>query len=295
MRNFLIVLLLMVTSVFAGENAPDLDASRVAWSELDFKIHKLVINVSLGVSVNPKAVEQVKQHWITPSKGTAVAVSGSHVIELTDVVDVMGRRFDTTLWFDPTNAALIQRTVIETKKNTHQKTHRFTDSGYYMEWRIPKGKEEELAPKHWSELTKSYETYTPSYEEGSAVVGPSSVFWVLSASSLEKVGDTMELQIFAQSHVNILTFKVEGMEKISMDYIEVRNGTETKRSLKQALHISVKVRPLDPDGEVDFGHMGVAGDADYFIDPKTRIPVEMRGHMKMVGAVKTRLQRVILK
>ena len=40
--------------------------------------------------------------------------------------------------------------------------------------------------------------------------------------------------------------------------------------------------------------MGVSGDADYFIDPETRVPVEMRGHMKMAGTVKTKLQKVVL-
>jgi len=51
---------------------------------------------------------------------------------------------------------------------------------------------------------------------------------------------------------------------------------------------------LDPEGEVDFDHMGMSGDADYYIDPKTRIPVEMRGHVKLLGNLATKLQRVVL-
>ena len=40
--------------------------------------------------------------------------------------------------------------------------------------------------------------------------------------------------------------------------------------------------------------MGMSGDADYYTDPETRVPVEMRGHMKLVGTLATKLQRVVL-
>jgi hypothetical protein len=33
---------------------------------------------------------------------------------------------------------------------------------------------------------------------------------------------------------------------------------------------------------------------NYYIDPETRVPVEMRGHMKLVGAVKMKLNKVVL-
>ena len=104
----------------------------------------------------------------------------------------------------------------------------------------------------------------------------------------------MELQVFAQTGVNVLTFTVEGMEKLELDYVEVRRGKETRRSLKQALHISVTARPLDPEGTVDAGHVGMSGDVDYYIDPESRVPVEMRGHMKLLGSLTTKLQKVVL-
>ena len=67
----------------------------------------------------------------------------------------------------------------------------------------------------------------------------------------------------------------------------------SQKNLTEALHISVTAQPLDP-ATATHSHLGMEGDIDYFIDPETRIPVEMRAHIKLVGAVPLRLKKVVL-
>ena len=271
------------------------DPSRVTWSELEFKLHALIVSAEFQIGVETVSRQQAEPSWISPSQGTAVLPTGPEVVVVTEVFEILGRRFDTTLWFDPGSLSALQRISIETKKNVHRKIFRFTEEGYYLEWRKPEGKEEKsLPPARWSQETKSYETHPSTYRSGTPITGSSAVFYLLSASDLEAVGDTMQLLAFSQQSVSILTFKVEGMESLNLEYEEHVGGTQTKRTTAEALRISVDAKPLDPSAESSHSHMGMMGNGDYFIDRKTRVPVEMRGKMP-VGSAKLKLKRVVTK
>ena len=275
--------------------AVTLDPARVVWSELDFKMHKFVVNVTLTTTLTRLSAEDAQSAWIDAPSGKALIPAGPELIRLESVSDVAGRRFDGFVWFDPVSAVAFQRVSIETKKNTHRKVFRLTEDGYYLEWRKPKDKAEiGLAPGKWSSLTETYERYPSAYKPGTPVIDGGSLFYVLSAGPLSKPGESLSLHVLSEAKINVLTFEVEGLEELDLSYEIVRDGKSTTRTLDKALRISVKASGLSPGEKPDFGHMSMSGDADYFIDPDNRVPVEMRGHIKLLGTVTTKLQRAVL-
>jgi len=269
------------------------DPARVTWSELEFKLHALVLSAEFRIALETTSLQEAKPAWITPSQGAALLPTGPEVVEVTEVFEILGRRFDTTLWFDPGSLSALQRISVETKKNLHRKIFRFTEEGYYLEWLKPAGKEEKsLPPAGWTQETKSHDTHPAAYRDGTPITGSSAVFYLLSASDLEAVGDTMQLLAFSQQSISILTFKVEGVETLNLEYEEHVAGKQAKRKTAEALRISVDAKPLDPSAESSHSHMGMMGNGDYLIDRETRVPVEMRGKLPM-GSAKLKLKRVV--
>jgi len=292
------VLLLSLAIPSFATDAPrpvTLDPARVVWSELDFKLHKLVLDVTLTTTLVSLPADEAQTAWIDSPQGKPLPLAGPEVIRLESVSDVAGRQFDGSVWFDPTSAFAFQRVSLETKKNTHRKIFRLTDDGYFLQWRKPANKTEtDLAPDRWSSLSETYERYPAAYRPGTPVIDGGSLFYVLSAGPLSKPGDSFSLHVLSEAKINVLTFRVEGLEKLDLAYEVVRNGRLTTRKLHEALRISVEASALNPGEEPDFGHMGMAGDVSYFIDPDNRVPVEMRGHIKLLGKVTTRLKKVVL-
>ena len=176
--------------------AVTLDPARVVWSELDFKMHKLVINVTLTTKLTRIPAAEARSAWIDSPQGKPLIPAVPELVKLESVSDVAGRRFDSFVWFDPASAVAFQRVSIETKKNTHRKVFRLTEDGYYLEWRKPKDKAETgLAPGEWSNLTETYERYPSAYTPGTLVIDGGSLFYVLSAGPLSKPGDSLSLHV----------------------------------------------------------------------------------------------------
>ena len=82
--------------------------------------------------------------------------------------------------------------------------------------------------------------------------------------------------------------------------------TESLASVSGAVPVAVTLvilfllvlRPLAPEGESDKGEfklLGLEGDIDLFLEPETRAPLRVDGKIKIVGGVRLRLQRAILK
>ena len=89
---------------------------------------------------------------------------------------------------------------------------------------------------------------------------------------------------------------VTGNEWIDVDYAEVSGARERGVDGKiEALRIAVRPRVAEGEKRTDFKLLGLQGDLDIYVEPRTRVPLMICGKVEIAGSVRLRLRRAVLK
>ncbi len=274
---------------------PAFDRDRPLWQELDFSASKFLMSATAKVEARIRAAREVAPQLMGTPAGRPLP-PGEDVLEMIYTASGLGRESLTTLWADPVTGATLQRTQLDAGER--RRTYRFTDIGAYHYTRWPATpREESLAPEQWTRRTEGMRPYSDG-AEGKPVTEATVLLWMVGAADLSKRGDRLEAFTFSRKRVNRVIVEVTGTRDVQVDFREKdASGEHRHRGALKALELRVRGSPLTPSADEDeeFELLGLRGDLVILLDPKTRAPLELRGHIKYAGQVTVHLRRVVLR
>jgi hypothetical protein len=292
------LLVLSRTPVVWADDAPSrgLDRQRVAWGELRYTARKLGISATIEVRLDDTSVV-LPDTGVARRQGTASASAENGEILLQSTSHLPGRTFRARERVDPVLARAREIVDTETGAKNHRKTYILRDRGFLLELLEPAdGSENLLAPERWTRQTRSFASYPKVLPTDAVITGPAGLLYAASAAGLNSPGDSLTIFVLVQTQVERVTVRVEGVETVETDFLESSGGVlRSVREQLSAVRLVARSQPVDPTSSSVFRMFGLEGDIEILWDPARRLPVEITGHVKLLGHVEVRLASATLR
>lgn len=298
-RRALITVLLTVGSLaglplFAQPGASPLllDPARVGWSSLSYSASKFGFDSRSEIALEQVTAAELTAALITPPQGRGLTPRNDPSLLLRLDNRALGRDAHIDLWLDPKDATAYQRSQLEAgQKRSRYKVYRFTEDGVFSRRLLPEKGEENLPRERWSDVIEEYDRFEP----GRAVTEPAALFYVVAAAPLAAPGDRVEVQVFSSHHVYPVEISVEASEQIEVDHvIRSPEGEQRVKGPLETLRLLIHPRQAGDAKTKDFRFVGIEGDVELHLDPKTRAPVQIRGKSRYAGKLRVTLTGVTL-
>ncbi len=249
-----------------------------AWRELKFAAHK----AGISATVDLRLTRGPDGHG-----GDVLLESTTHL---------PGRTFVARELVNPAGAGAREIVDTETGAKHHRKTYALGERGFRFELVEPASLSEMLlTPDRWTRRSETFNPFPRALPAGATVTGPVGLVYAASAARLASTGDEMTIYVLVQAQVERVTVRVEGSEPADLEFEESRNGrTRLVHEQATALRLVARSQPVDPESATAFRIFGLQGDVALIWDPARRLPLEVAGHVKMLGQVTVRLASVSL-
>ncbi len=271
------------------------DPERIAWSRLEFKASKFFLTARSEVELAGRPAAEAIADLLFPNEDTGLAPRGPKSYRIDIRTRLLSRDSRVRHWFDPGNARALQRVSHDvSKKRLRHRTYRYTSGGVFSRTLRPGEGEEDKPYAGWSRVQDQQFPFSDT--GGPPVSEPAALLYLIPAGDFRVPGDKDRLRVFTRRQVREVDVKVVEKERIDVDYVEVSGGRErTVDARVEALRVAV--RPIVGEGEDadDFKLLGLEGAIDIYLDPKTRVPLLVRGKIDIAGTVRLRLKRAELK
>ncbi len=281
----------------ADEPGPSLDAERVQWTELEFQASKLGLTATSTIRLSSVPRDQAQARLLAIEDVPMPNPSAPHVA-LVEIETVLRKRHSTIQgWFDPHSGRAFQREKLETGRKHYQRTDRLGVGAVHRRRRSPLDDGEIAAgPPGWTHR-EDEDVALPPVPADAVVSLPSALFYLVAAAPLEQKGDRLELYAFSRQSLDRLELEVLGRARVATDYrVEGAGDTGSTTAAKiDALCIAVRATPVNvEDSDASFQFLGLKGDVEIFLDPATRLPVQVSGSTGVLGRLDVKLRRAVL-
>lgn len=289
--------LLTCTLATGQETQGGLNPDMPTWSSLALKASKFGFSTESEIELKRIPIAQAMQDLLAPEDVPLIEAKGTDPILMTVTSGFMGRFSETRIWLEADDAQVLQWITIETGKRPRYKASRTIENGAWVLRRNPIDKSEmELPHEKWTK-ERSVREEIVGWPAGEPMSESAGIFYLMSASKLEKVGDRLEILVPSDGKVYPVEVKVEKIGTISVDFSLVSDkGTERIQD-KNRKALLLALRPLPPAGvdPREFQLIGLEGDVDVWFDSEYHFPVQVEGKVAYAGNVKIRLQKAVLK
>jgi hypothetical protein len=266
-------------TVWAGDPSSGRREIPPAWRELRFSAHKAGISATIDLRLEPGSGQPADD------------------VVLESMTHLPGRTFVARERVDAASAGAREIVDTETGAKHHRKTYTLAARGFRLELVEPASLSEMLLPpERWTRHCESFAAFPRALPPGATVTGPASLLYAASAAGLASPGDSMTIHVLVQTQVERVTVSVEGAEPVDLAFGENAGGRLTAvHEQVTALRLVARSQPVDPESASAFRIFGLDGDVQLLWDPGRRLPVEISGHVKMLGRVEVRLFSVTLR
>jgi hypothetical protein len=292
-----VVLGILAASGWSAE-APDAGpAGLPSWESMQLTGHKLGETAKISVRASLVASDQAAAGWLRTDAAPGRAPSGVAVLLLQSLTAVAGRVFDEKAWLDPTNRAALQISDIETGAKYHRRLYRLLDRGFIFEERLPAGSAQQaLAPEQWDKVTRMADVFPPALPDDAVVTGALSLLCADQAGRLRAPGDSVSIFVFVQKQVEEVTLTVESVGVQPVNFQVERAGRSGRvAGERQALTIRINNRPLDPQKTGAFRLFGMSDGIRVVWDVRYQAPLQVSGHLHLLGHFTIALDRLTLR
>lgn len=294
-KQFLLLLAVSLSGYSPLVQAQDsqLDPSQVKWSRLDYKSYVLFFPMNVKVQLKPISQAAAQSALLTPKQGAGTMPQADPTYRIDLDSKIMGRKSLISLWFDPDGSAF-QRTQTDTGSKKRIKTYRILKNGYYSHETKPKKNETELPPNKWTQIGEGHKTFSKLPAAGVIITEPTALYYLVSASNLTSPGDKFEKSIFTKHGIYQLNLHAVDYQEIETDYTKQQTGQkQVAPPTTKALHIQMNATPLDPAAGGDFDFLGLKGDIHLYLEPQTRVLLQISGKADIIGKTDIKLKEVV--
>lgn len=287
-------------SAFAFE----LDADKVLWSHLSFRVKSIFGRVSTAVRLAALPAEAAADLLINVPQGEVMQASGSTIMTITahsDIKPLFGSHviLKTRAWYDPRDIKALQRDRMRLGHEKWQKIYRFTVPGVFrLKIKPQDSKEDELPPEQWTKVSDAFYAYDHEGLKCATVLEPSGLLYLVSANGFVLPERPRSLCVFNKKQLHRVKVSLNGHRRMKVNYLEKSGGNQIRREKTiEAVKISFQPRALVPEDKQseEFSFLGLKGEFDIYVDPASNLPVRVSGKTSIFGKVDIKLQEVELK
>ncbi len=308
--NFYLLSVLMAAATAASASY---DPDSVAWSRLEFQATKFFLTARSEVELGTRSPAEARSELLDPTalaplrrdgvasragdaRGMGLAPRGARAGVLDIRTRILSRDSRVRFWFDPGDARALQRSSHDTSKNKlRHRTYRYTRGGVFSRTLRPGDGEDERAHTGWSLIDDNFVGLARA-AGGPAVTEAAGLLYLVPAGDLHAPGDRDRLRVYTRGQVREVDVAVTGRERIAVDYLEVSDRGERAVDGKvETLRIAVRPRVGEGEDSRDFKLLGLQGDIDIYLEPRTRVPLLVSGKIEIAGSVRLRLRRAVLR
>jgi hypothetical protein len=267
-------------AVLAGDPPPGRpQAPALGWNELRYAARKAGISATIELRLD---------------RGSDDLANG---ILLESTTHLPGRTFVARERVDPVLAGAREIVDTETGARHHRKTYTLRERGFELDLLEPASLPEMLLPpERWTKRSTSFTRYPRALAAGTTITGPAGLLYATSTAGLTSPGDSMTIHVLVQTQVERVTVRVEGAEPVDLAFEENAGGrTSAVHEQLMVLRLVAASQPVEPGSSSAFRIFGLEGDVQLLWDSGRRLPVEISGHVKMLGQVTVRLASVTLR
>ncbi len=278
-----------------------LDPKQLSWTRLSYKIKTFSADVNVQVQMELLPAAEVESVLIKSSQGVPISTRCPDPGRLTVHygVDSIFRPPVKTLnqvWFNPKDATALGRIRLRRGDEDFKKVYRFTEQGVFRHQREPKDAQELLEqPDRWTDVQESFYAYNPVQLGCPNVTERLVLIYIVSAAELSESMQPLSFCVFGRRQLFHVRLKPDGFQSLKVDFLEKKQQSAIRRRGEvQALKITLETQPLASDLKKveDFSFLGFQEDITLFIDPLSKLPIQISGHISMVGNVTIRLNEV---
>ena len=274
------------------------DPESVGWSRLELEATKLFITARSEVDLGRAPAAEVAAELIEPAGERLLQPSpaGSYLMAIRTTV--LGQESRVRFLFLPQDGRALQRSELSTSKKRHRhRTYRYAEGGVHSRTLTPAEGESALPFEKWSQIAEKRIAFPRWLSNDVVVTEPAALLYSIPAAALAAPGDALVMHVFSRGHVNPVDVAVQAEEMIRVEYLEASAaGERAVRDEIEALRVAVRPRPLaEPTDRGGFKLLGLEGDIDLYLDPRSRAPLLVTGKIKIAGRVQLQLRRVVLR
>ena len=280
----------------------NLDPNHVPWTQLSYKIKNFSAEVNVQVQMESLPTAEVEAALIKSPQGISDQVLWSPEpsrITVHYLVDSIFKPPVNTInqvWFNPKDATALGRIRLRRGDEDFKKVYRFTEQGVFRHQREPKDAQELLEqPDKWTDVQESFYAYNPVQLGCPNVTERLVLIYIVSAAELSESMQPLSFCVFGRRQLFHVRLKPDGFQSLKVDFLEKKQQSAIRRRGEvQALKITLEIQPLASDLKKveDFSFLGFQEDIALFIDPLSKLPIQISGHISMVGNVTIRLNEV---
>ena len=275
----------------AGRPAhPPAGGGDLPWQCLDFHAEHLIFKAQTRLCAK-KADPAAMIPWL-PAKdphqpALVEAAPGAALFELTVAADIVGRKSEEQMFFEPASGRVLQRTKVKLGDDPYRKSYRFGREA--LEWTrsAPHNRAETASGENaWTKI----ENLSAAYPAGAVcrVYSEPVLLLFLAATHDWQAEKKLELCFFASKHWSRVEATSSGREAFRASF--ERNGQP--QEVKEAEVIVLKAFDASPEAGGDpFELMGLRGDIRIYLEPESGLPLAIRGEMPWVGEVTVHLEK----
>lgn len=282
----------------------ELDASRIPWVNLFFQTKSFWVDVTSHMHLEPKSRDEIKAAIIENKQGDALEIPGAGGYKLTSdtIIDSALQppvEISNQVWFDPKDATALGRTRLRKGEDDFKKIYRFTRQGVFRHRMEPKDKEEaKKDPEQWTDVLDTF--YPHNLSQLGCLNVSERLLLVYIVSAFEQLNDDkpLFLCIFGKRQLFEVQLKSAGLHTVKIDFVEKKHQKEHRRQGKiKAQKIMLQTRPLESSLEKveNFSFLGFIKNIAFYIDPASRLPIQVSGEIPTVGKATLKLQEVQLR
>jgi hypothetical protein len=276
---------------------------RALWKHLSFRGSHFLGEATIEVSLTEVPAAVARKQLIAIPEGRPRPPAASNcpvlVIDVKSNADPLFGADEITgsrAWFSSVKAAALQRIRSRRGDEIWQNTYRFTQRGVYRIRKKPaRSDEKKLEPAHWTKKKESFFSYPPVGPELETVLEPTAILYLAAYLDMRSPDSPRSLYVFDRKQLHEVTVEVEEHRSLKVSYVEKDRRKEIQRQGKtDAVRISFKPRALAPQGKKpeEFSFMGLKGDFEVYIDPVSRVPLQVSGQIPRIGKIHIRLHTV---
>ena len=273
-----------------------LDAGRLDWSAVTLRGSKLLVPVAADLELRPLAAAELAAALIQPRRGRPVPARGT-VLLLDYHSRSLGKDLRIRLWFRGGDLAVLQRSRLErTPGQERYKVYRYTAEGIYVTRRKPGPGEAKRPPERWTQVSDEFIAYPPGIPGDQVVSDPAVLFYVAAVADFREPGEEIRLLSYFDDEMQVVTLRYEGDETVRADFrMQGPRGETTVEGHRRALRLGLTSVPLDRHDGRDEVAIASLRQPRLLVDRRWRLPLELRGRIKVVGRVEVRLDQVVMR
>ena len=279
-----------------------IDKSNVPWKHLSFKGKELFAKLSAEVELTSSSKSELDTTFISSPQGIPTAITESGVLIIDTKISIKSVfakvKLQNVAWFDPVTLSTMQYVRQRTGLKDAKKTYRFTNKGVFRFTRQPIDKNEIVQlPEKWSAIKERFYPYDPDNKNCVNITAPMPVIYLISALKPSAFEKPVTICVFNKKETIYLDIQKQPTESIQLNHSEIKGDKAIQRNAPILAEVlSLKARSTS-SGQVknNFTLVGLQGNIKIYIDPKSRVPLQLRGDYQGLGEIKLKLRQMIHK